>query len=319
MSSCPSSTVRNVLPSRLSFMASSASMRSSASSSAMRMVMDSGVSRRMPRSDTLWCGKGQHESRALPGRALRADGAAVPFDDLVADRQADTCALILRSAVQPVKRQEDALGVLAVEADAVVLDVDFGLPGRAAQGIHLHDGRLAWSVEFERVADEVLEDLTHLHGVALDPRELADRHAPTRGLNAHLEIAERVVHERRELDELRLLLLRRHARETQQRLDESLHARRGAVHPAQVIAALIIEFARVLLRHAVGERLDLPQRLLQIVRRDVREVLEVAVGALEPRVLLRQLVRMSRHDGLQSPPLAIERPGADQRDGRGGA
>ena len=71
--------------------------------------------------------KGHHESRALTGRALRVDGAAMSLDDLLTDRQADARALVLRAAVQAMEWEEHALGVLLVEADAVVLDVDLRL------------------------------------------------------------------------------------------------------------------------------------------------------------------------------------------------
>src|SRR6187397_1874857 len=98
------------------------------------------------------------------------------FDDLLADRQANARTLVLRASVEPMGRQEDALRVLVVEADADVLHENLGLSERATQRVDLHHWRLARFLELECVADEILKDLTNLHGVTFDARQLPDVH-----------------------------------------------------------------------------------------------------------------------------------------------
>ena len=67
-------------------------------------------------------GDGEVEGRALAGLRLDPDPAAVALDDFLADRQADAGAGILVAGVQALEDQEDAFGVLRVDADAVVAD-----------------------------------------------------------------------------------------------------------------------------------------------------------------------------------------------------
>ena len=54
----------------------------------------------------------------------------MPLHDLAADRQPHAAAFEFLSPVQALERPEDALGVLIVEADAVVRNAD--LPGAGA-------------------------------------------------------------------------------------------------------------------------------------------------------------------------------------------
>src|SRR5688500_19573715 len=90
-------------------------MRSSASSSAMRMVMESVLSRWsrcMARSDAFLRRNSQNETRAVTRCALGVDGSAVALRDLLHDGEANAGALVLRPTVQAVKWQEHAFGVL---------------------------------------------------------------------------------------------------------------------------------------------------------------------------------------------------------------
>ena len=93
----------------------------------------------------------------------------MPFDDFLTDRQADTRSGIFSARVESLEDDENAIGKLRVDADAVV--ANFDLPFSAdVFGSDVHDRRLV-TVEFDRVADEVLKQLRELGGVAHDDRQ----------------------------------------------------------------------------------------------------------------------------------------------------
>src|SRR5688572_8442410 len=111
------------------------------------------------------------ETGAGARRGVGRDGAAVALDDPAAEREPDTGASVHIVPVQALEWLEDALGVLRVEADAVVGDDD--LPagaGRRRQGRPLvmtrggadPNERRRRAAEFQGVDDQVLEQLSHL-------------------------------------------------------------------------------------------------------------------------------------------------------------
>ena len=75
--------------------------------------------------------------------------------------------------------------------------------------------------------------------------------------------------------------LRGDAGEGEQILDQPAHARRGALHPLQVVLPLGGQRAGGRRLQPLAEGLDLPQRLLEIMRGDGREALQLAVGLLQ--------------------------------------
>ena len=99
-------------------------MRSSASSSAIRIVIVLAFA--FIGCHLFWLSDRQcdHKRRTLTGRAAGRDRAAVPFDDLAADGQADSRALVLRAAVKALENRENLVGVDLVEADPVIFDQD---------------------------------------------------------------------------------------------------------------------------------------------------------------------------------------------------
>jgi hypothetical protein len=63
----------------------------------------------------LWLARDGETERASAARLrLDPDAAAVPVDDLLADREPDAGAGILRLVVQPLEHHEDAVGILGV-------------------------------------------------------------------------------------------------------------------------------------------------------------------------------------------------------------
>src|SRR5581483_4786870 len=78
-------------------------------------------------------GKGEVEDTALAGPRLDPDAAAVTFDHLPADGQADARARVFRAGVQALEDEEDPLGVLRRDADAVVADGEHPFPPPAGR------------------------------------------------------------------------------------------------------------------------------------------------------------------------------------------
>ena len=71
------------------------------------------------------------------------------------------------------------------------------------------------------------------------------------------------------------------ARERQEVVDQVLHALGPVDHEGDVLVGAVVELTPVAALEELAEAGDLAQRLLQVVRRDVRELLEVGVGALQ--------------------------------------
>src|SRR5262245_38166254 len=106
----------------------------------------------------------------------------MPLDDLAADGQAYARALVLGPAVQALEDIEDPVAKLVVEPNPVVLYGDptdrerIGLSVRASRELgerttpDLDHGGPIGGVEFQGVADEVLQQLTDLGRVGLQGR-----------------------------------------------------------------------------------------------------------------------------------------------------
>src|SRR5512147_1774146 len=92
----------------VSWNASRVSMRSSGSSSAIRIVIGRPL-RLMRRFRLRGAVEGQRDEEGGPctGCTLRRDLAAVPLDDPPADGQADARAVVLLAAVEPLEDLED--------------------------------------------------------------------------------------------------------------------------------------------------------------------------------------------------------------------
>src|SRR5690606_13835239 len=102
----------------------------------------------------------------LLGLGVQPDPAAVELHDLLAHRQSDAGAAVLVPGAQPLEDDEDPLGVLRVDADAVVGAAEDPLVA-LAPGADVHPG-VALAAELDRVAHQVEEDLGEQGAVALD-------------------------------------------------------------------------------------------------------------------------------------------------------
>src|SRR5215813_1086243 len=108
---------------RYSRNARAAIMRSSGSSSAIRISTRSSASLISNLPDRLGCQQGYQERRALPRGAASGDAPSVAFGDASANGKPHAGALVLAAAVQPLEWGEDAREVFLVKADAVVGDL----------------------------------------------------------------------------------------------------------------------------------------------------------------------------------------------------
>ena len=131
----------------------------------------------------------------------------------------------------------------------------------------------------------------HLRRVGEERRELAGLDAPLGLRDSTLDIREDVARDGAQVDGREGFCLARHAREEQEVLDQVLHASRRGAHTLEVVARARVELRAVLARDAIPECADLAERLLQIVRRDRREDLELAIAPFEPRRVGAELVR----------------------------
>src|SRR5215217_2141653 len=93
---------------------------------------------------------------------------------------------------------------------------------------------------------------------------------------------------RRDLDALGRGGRAPHAGELEQVVDQLLHPLGAVDGERDVAVGALVELALVAPLEHLGEARDLAQRLLQVVRGDVRELLELLVGALQLAGLLDQ-------------------------------
>src|SRR5205823_13460008 len=153
------------------------------------------------------------ERRALARRAARRDLSSVTFRYFATDCQSDPRSLVTSASVQAFKHRENALGILLVEADAVVGDDDARARAVVQLARDLDARRHALAMELQRVAGEVLQELAHLQRIGVDRRELADGDLAAGLVRAELEIVRDLARDHAEVDGDERLGLRGHARE----------------------------------------------------------------------------------------------------------
>ena len=189
-------------------------------------------------------------------------------------------ALVLRARVQALEEDEDPLGVLGVDPDPVVgaAEAPELAVARRRRG-STRGARLA--AELDRVRDQVLED---------EPQQRRRRRArsaasPATTISAPLSSIARPRSVRTRSTSASQstsvcgCLHPPHARERQQVVDQVLHAPRAVDGEADVLVGARVELAAVALLEQLAEARDLAQRLLEVVRGDVGELLELGVGA----------------------------------------
>ena len=222
------------------------------------------------------------------------DGAAVVFDDLLAQRQPDAGAAVGVAAVQALEDDEHLVDELRGDADAVVRHGEQPLVVRRVPRSHSIDDprRDALAAELHRVADQVLPQHRQQRRIADDLRQRVGR---ADDLGAGL-----LDRDRRGCPAPSSSAASRSTsacggvepadpREGQQVVDQHLHALGAVDGEGDVLDAALVELVAVALLEQLAERGDLAQRLLQVVRGDVGELLEFGVGPAQFDGLFVQL------------------------------
>src|SRR5260221_3708868 len=252
------------------------------------------------------------------GAGLRGDpdAPAVALDHFLADGEADTGARVLGLVVQTLEHHEDALEILRLDTDAIVADgeLEVGFLFDAGDVDPGHRRR----AELERVADQVLEQLRQLRFVGAHPGQRVPGHRCARLLDGAAQVADRLVERWLHLDRQELLAAGADARVGKQVLDQLLHARGDLDHEAHDLLGVAVEPVAVATLYQLRIARHHAQRLLQVVRGDVGELLELGIGALELVVRLRQRHRgaLALGDVVEDGDLVERRRGvvAHQRD-----
>ncbi len=162
------------------------------------------------------------------------------------------------------------------------------------------------AAELDRVGDQVLE-----HGgeqAARRPRRTGRSSATTSPPDSSSADASRPRACATSVVGVDALVRRGHppdAREVEQVVDQLLHPLGAVDRERDVAVGALVELALVAALEHLGEARDLAQRLLQVVRGDVGELLELLVGALQlARLLDQRPLRVAQRGELGDDPLA---------------
>ena len=214
---------------------------------------------------------------------VEPDAPAVILDDLAAHRQPDAGARVGLLGVQALEDHEDPLRVLRLDADAVVGAAQLprarrrGSPSMRTSGASAPRNLIAlpirfWNSDTSSVrSPRTAGQLARLSRCAPLSSSSADSDASA--------CASSVV----EVDELELAAAAPDAREREQVVDQHLHALGAVDRELDVLVGALVELAVVAALQRLAEARDLAQRLLQVVRGDVGELLELGVGAVAAR------------------------------------
>ena len=194
--------------------------------------------------------------------------------------------------MQALEDDEHLVGELLGDPDAVVghAEEPFAVVSAAAL-LTLDDDprRDSLAPELHRVADQVLPQHRQQGRVAVDggKRLLGSHDLGARFLDRGGQVAERGVQRRVEVDLGVRGVQPPDPGEGEQVVDQRLHALGAVDREPDVFGTAFVELVAVPLLEQLAERRDLAQRLLQVVRGDVGELLEFGVG---PPQLLGLLV-----------------------------
>ena len=221
----------------------------------------------------------------------------VPLDDLLDDRQPGAgAAAELVAPVQPLEDPEHRLVVLLRNADAVVAHVEDRRAGAVLPPADL-DPLLRLVVVLHGVDDQVVEDLADPHAVGADDGQRArDAHLDPLLLQRDGERVEDLGDDLVEVHPVDGEVDAAEARELEERVDQRLHAAGQPHQRLELGAPLVVELVGVVLDQEAREVVDAAQRLLEVVRGDVGEVVQLLVA------LVQLLVARSSSRGALRPP-----------------
>ena len=220
---------------------------------------------------------------------------AVVLDDLAAHREPDPGPRVDVPGVQALEDDEDPVGVLGVDADAVVGHGELPALAVAARR-DAHQRRLV-AVELDRVGDQVLEHESEQRALAVGPR--ADPPAPRRWRRSPRWPARGHSSRARRGRRRRPARGGRSTRPTREKASRSLISACMRLAPSTAKAMYCSprssSWPAVAVLEQLAEARHLAQRLLEVVRGDVGELLELGVGAFERDGLLLELLLGGAH------------------------
>ena len=184
--------------------------------------------------------------------------------------------------MEPLEDHEHPFRVLGIDADSVVGE---GEAPEVLVRVRLAGQRYPRgpprSTERDRVGDQVLQQHPQLGGVPVHGRQrVADQHGTGLG-DAH---AERVLGGGPDLfqvDRSVAVVDAAHPREREQVVDQGLHPVGAVDGEADVLVRLVVQLCAVAPLQELAEAGDLPQRLLQVVRGHIGELLQFVIGPRE--------------------------------------
>jgi hypothetical protein len=177
--------------------------------------------------------------------------------------------------VQPLEDHEDAISVLRVDPDPAVAERE--QPERLVPADRDHDPRRLSAAELQRVAEQVLEHRDEQRQLGQDQRQVAGLDGGAGVLDLLGQVGPRLGQGRVAGHQGRLAVGAADPAVGEQVVDQRLHAL-GAVHgELDVLVGPGVELAGVTPLEQLGEARHLAQRLLQVVRSDVGELLELGV------------------------------------------
>src|ERR1700730_17420380 len=142
----------------------------------------SSTSRISARGSTMiWNLRCEVERRAPTDGCFNPDTPAVALDNALDDRQAHASAFEILRAMQSLEYAEQLVGILHVEASAIVADKEDLFVGDFAR-TDLYDGVGAHACIFESIVDEVHEYLLEQCRITPDLRQVTDAYIDATGL-----------------------------------------------------------------------------------------------------------------------------------------
>ena len=185
------------------------------------------------------------------------DPAAVPRHDAMRNRKSHARAGIIGVRVQPLKHAEQLVGVLHIEADAVVayrIDDLRVCPLRLDSDV----GRFDATGVLDGVIDEIQPDQVQQRAIAIDRRQCAGLDVRRHPRAARKRIADDLPDHCVHVDGFELQRLTTDAGKFQQIVDELRHAVAGVADGPQITHALPIETRRVVLLQQARVTIDGP-------------------------------------------------------------
>ena len=227
-------------------------------------------------------GQDDDEICALSQPAFRSDCSVMAIGNSAADRQPNARAFILGASVQALKDGENLIEVFFLKTDAVVLDPQFA---QFLAGVRRENPRLdfdqrhgARGLKLEGVADEVEQELAHLHRVGFDRWQGAEFDARAGFFEAHFQVTEDFFGDHGQIHGHERLGVANHAGEGQQIVNERAHPGGGILHSLQVFVRFRRYSSLALQFQPVPKSLNLAQWLLQIMGGDKGKLLELGIG-----------------------------------------